>query len=119
MGCDGRTRLVVFACEVGGRWSEEVQDFVRSLVKAKARGEAPHLKVRASSDVQVGDFDGVQCSEGLRTVPARVSLKFGCGWRNTHVLWSLRVVAWTFFQQRARFVISGELNRQIWLHNPQ
>ena len=46
-GRNGRTRLVVLACEVGGRWSEEAQDFVRSLARAKARGEPPHLRVRA------------------------------------------------------------------------
>ena len=44
---NGRTRLVVLACEVGGRWSEEAQDFVRSLARAKARGESPYLRVRA------------------------------------------------------------------------
>ena len=40
-----RTRLVVLACEVGRRWSEEAQDFVRSLARAKARCEPPHLRV--------------------------------------------------------------------------
>ena len=34
----GRSRLVVLACEVGGRWSEECQDFLRQLAKAKVRG---------------------------------------------------------------------------------
>ena len=46
-GRDGRTRLVVLACEVGRRWSEEAQDFIRSVARAKARGEQPHLRVRA------------------------------------------------------------------------
>ena len=45
-GRDGRTRRVVLACEVGG-WSEEAQDFVRGLARAKARGVPPHLRVRA------------------------------------------------------------------------
>ena len=34
----GRSRLVVLACEVGGRLSEECQDFLRQLAKAKVRG---------------------------------------------------------------------------------
>ena len=46
-GRNGRTRLVVLGCEVGGRWSGEVQEFLRSLAKAKARSEPAHLRSTA------------------------------------------------------------------------
>ena len=35
----GRARLVVLAGEVGGRWSDEIQAFLRQLAKARARSE--------------------------------------------------------------------------------
>ena len=34
---NGRVRLVVLAIEIGGRWSEEAQDFIMQLARAKAR----------------------------------------------------------------------------------
>ena len=43
----GRTRLVVLAWEVGGRWSEECREFLNKLAKAKARREPRHLRARA------------------------------------------------------------------------
>ena len=46
-GRNGRTRLVVLGCEVGGRWSGEAQEFLRSLAKAKARSEPAHLRTTA------------------------------------------------------------------------
>ena len=45
----GRSRLVVLACEVGGRWSEETWDFLRHLAKARARGEPFPLQRRAEA----------------------------------------------------------------------
>ena len=45
----GRSRLVVLACEVGGRWSEETRDFLRHLAKARARGEPNPLQRRAEA----------------------------------------------------------------------
>ena len=43
-GSNGRARLVVLACEVGGRWSTEARDFVRHLAKAKVRREPAILR---------------------------------------------------------------------------
>ena len=43
-GEDGRVRLVVLACEVGGRFSEECRHFLRQLSKFKARDEPPLLR---------------------------------------------------------------------------
>ena len=43
-GEHGRARLVVFAMEVGGRWSSEAYSFVRQLAEAKARGEPELLR---------------------------------------------------------------------------
>ena len=45
----GRSRLVVLACEDGGRWSEETRDFLRHLAKARARGEPFLLQRRAEA----------------------------------------------------------------------
>ena len=46
-GAHGRARLVVLACEVGGRWSSETQAFLRQLVKAKTRHVPPALRTSA------------------------------------------------------------------------
>ena len=43
----GRTKLVVLAAEVAGRWSEECRSFLSQLAKAKVRGEVSHLRARA------------------------------------------------------------------------
>ena len=43
----GRTRLMVLAGEVGGRWSEESREFLNQLAKAKSRREPRHLRARA------------------------------------------------------------------------
>ena len=40
----GRARLVVLACEVGGRWSEETNFLLLQLAKAKVRGVLQPLK---------------------------------------------------------------------------
>ena len=43
----GRARLVVFGCEVGGRWSTEASNFLSALAEAKARCEPENgAKVR-------------------------------------------------------------------------
>ena len=43
----GRARLVVLACEVGGRWSDETQAFLQQLAKFKARTEPLPQQARA------------------------------------------------------------------------
>ena len=45
----GRTRLVVLALEVGGRWSREAWSFVRNLARARAREEPELLRKRAEA----------------------------------------------------------------------
>ena len=45
----GRARLVVLACEVGCRWSDETRDFLRHLAKAKVRGEPFPVQRRAEA----------------------------------------------------------------------
>ena len=47
-GDQGRARLVVLACETGGRWSEEAHDFLRQLARARARWEPPEIRQAAS-----------------------------------------------------------------------
>ena len=51
----GRTRLVVLAGEVGGRWSEESREFLNQLAKAKARREPRHLR---AGRARCGGTDG-------------------------------------------------------------
>ena len=46
-GANGRARLVVLACEVGGRWSEESMSFLSQLAKAKVRHEPPAIRASA------------------------------------------------------------------------
>ena len=46
-GANGRARLVVLGCEVGGRWSDECQSFLRQLSKARVRHEPPDLRASA------------------------------------------------------------------------
>ena len=43
----GRARLVVLACEVGGRWSSETQSFLGELTKAKTRHVPHNLRTSA------------------------------------------------------------------------
>ena len=40
----GPERLVVLACEVGGRWSEEARDFVKKLVNCRVQRASPLLR---------------------------------------------------------------------------
>ena len=46
-GEQGRARLVVLACETGGRWSEEAQSFMRHLARARARSEPREMRLAA------------------------------------------------------------------------
>lgn len=46
-GRGGRTRLVVVALEVGGRWSREAWSFVVHLARARSRAEPEALRKRA------------------------------------------------------------------------
>ena len=67
-------RLVVLAGEVGGRWSEETQTFLRILARAKVCSEPPILpkKSRVSMEDALGRNSGVQCCScvcGLRPRP--------------------------------------------------
>ena len=47
-GIGGRARLVVFALETGGRWSEEGWDFIHLLSKARARSDPKMLQKQAA-----------------------------------------------------------------------
>ena len=45
----GRARLVVFAVEVGGRWSSESFQLIRLLAKGRAEQEPEHIRLRAAT----------------------------------------------------------------------
>ena len=44
-----RCRLVLIALEIGGRWSEEVADFIRRAASARARGDPVSLRRAAAA----------------------------------------------------------------------
>ena len=85
----GRARLVVLACETGGRWSEEAQSFLRHLARARARSEpreafassllerrggvGADAEIPSTSDVIWGDRQRgwAELSHLLRTVTPR------------------------------------------------
>ena len=46
---NGRARMVVFAFEVGGRWSSESIQFIRLFAKDRAKQEPERLRVKAAS----------------------------------------------------------------------
>ena len=52
-GRNGRTKFVVFGSVGGGRRSGEVQEFFRSLAKAKARSERAHLRCLSAQESRV------------------------------------------------------------------
>ena len=76
-GDQGRARLVVLACETGGRWSEEAHDFLRQLARARARWEPPVIRQGCPSSMvsQVVHCAGVLRCSGVRAVVA------GAPWR--------------------------------------
>ena len=61
----GRTRLVVLACEVAGRWSEGSVDFLNQLAVAKARREPRHLRARARQAWRQGWATLLACSAAV------------------------------------------------------
>ena len=46
-GEHGRARLVVLACETGGRWSQESHSFLRQLAQARAQSEPREMRAAA------------------------------------------------------------------------
>ena len=75
-GAHGRARLVVLACEVGGRWSSETQAFLRQLAKAKTCSGSSHQR-------QVGLVVEVELDSGLCQCPRLRSVSVGrtcCSW---------------------------------------
>ena len=59
----GRTRLVVLACEVAGRWSEESQPAGQS--KGQKRASAFACESSSGVAAEVGHSSGVQCCESF------------------------------------------------------
>ena len=75
----GRARLVVLACETGGRWSEEAHDFLLHLARAKARSEPPEIRAVARRLVQTLVHSIVMlCCADVRNVTAGAPWRFGC-----------------------------------------
>ena len=62
----GRARLVVLACEVGGRWSVESVSFLSQLAKAKVRHEPPAIR----APVTPGCADGAPFLPATRPGPS-------------------------------------------------
>ena len=79
-GRSGRTKLVVLGCEVGGRWSGEAQEFLRSLAKAKARNEPAHWRTTARQAWRLRWAVMVQCRQSCGSFPASAPRRPGFRW---------------------------------------
>ena len=60
-----RARLVVFALEVGGRWSEEAKIFIRLLAKAHVRSEPRLLQRRLEQAWRLRWYAIISCAESF------------------------------------------------------
>ena len=78
-GEQGRARLVVLACETGGRWSEEAQSFVRHLALARARLEPREMRLAARRGVVAAlvHCSGVLRRSGVCVVPVGAQRRLG------------------------------------------
>ena len=74
-----RARLVVLAGEVGGRWSEETQTFLRILARAKARSEPPILRKRLEQAWRMRWAATLACSAARAFAASILDLRVGGG----------------------------------------
>ena len=79
VGRRSRARLVVLAGEVGGRWSEETQTFLRILARAKARSEPPTLRKRAEQAWRMRWAATLACSAARAFAASILDLRVGGG----------------------------------------
>ena len=81
----GRARLVVLAGEVGGRWSDETQAFLRQLAKARARSEtgAPASPCKGSVAHEMEGDLGLQQCQGVRDVVAGSEGRWWVRWSHS------------------------------------
>ena len=72
VGEGGRARVVVLAAGVGGRWSEETAQFLRSLAKARSESSPFILqnRVMAAQNPPMERHSGMHCRQVSRFVPA-------------------------------------------------
>ena len=78
-GEHGRARLVVLACEVGGRWSDETFRFIAGLARAnKARSEPRAIRAATSMAQEMEHFVGLLWSSRFWSVPSGETARFGC-----------------------------------------
>ena len=82
-GEQGRARLVVLACETGRRWSEEAQDFLRQLARARARSEPPRNQRRCEACLVQEVVYGTLLLRGTSVRDVAVGAPRGtrCRWR--------------------------------------
>ena len=73
-----RSRLVVLAGEVGGRWSGETCTFVRLLAKARARSEPSILRTRVELAWRLRWAALLACAAGRAFASSLLGLR-GCG----------------------------------------
>ena len=73
----GRARLVVLACETGGRWSEEAHDFLRHLARARARSEPQEIRAATLLVQTLVHSIVMLCCAGV-PVTVGAPWRFGC-----------------------------------------
>ena len=69
LGGRARSKLVVLAVEVGGRWSEETRMFLSLLARAKVRGENPLLRERVQQAWRLRWGALLSCTNRLQLRP--------------------------------------------------
>ena len=79
IGPHARARLVVFAGEVGGRWSDETRSFLCQLARAKARSEPSILRGRAEQAWRLRWASTLACSAARAFAASLLNLRVGGG----------------------------------------
>ena len=80
-GEHGKARLVVLACEVGGRWFDETCHFIAGLARAKARSEPRAIRAAASKTSMAPEMEHIVVllwSSRFWSVPSGETASFGC-----------------------------------------
>ena len=74
-----RARLVVWAGEVNGRWSEETRTFLSLLAKAKARSETPVMRRRVEQAWRMRWGAMLACTAARAFAASLLNLRLGGG----------------------------------------
>ena len=74
-----RARLVVWAGEVNGRWSEETRMFLSLLAKARARSETPVMRCRVEQAWRLRWGAMLACTAARTLAASLLDMRLGGG----------------------------------------